>query len=170
MMPAAMAIAVSLSPSSQGAAAATAGMLLTSPGTTHKVAAPTKTARTMRSPRLMGPRLRSCSSIISLPPGISARSERNSTRVMSSHAMARKTTTSGTPSCIHCRNPISSPSSLLTYPATIALGGLPSNVPRPPMDAAQAIDSTRPMPKTRTDLSSTTSAMVSPPATRPPTS
>jgi hypothetical protein len=68
-----MAMTVSSKVSSQGIASPSPPMFARSPGTTQKKAAPAKTARTIFSPWLIGPRSSIWSSIIALPPGTSVR-------------------------------------------------------------------------------------------------
>ena len=56
------------------------------------------------------------------------------------------TTTIGTPTPIHCTNPICTPSISLAAPANTAFGGVPISVALPPIDAAYAMPSMSAIP------------------------
>ena len=102
----------------------------------HAAAMAAKTARVVRSPRLIGPSAALSNAMCSSIPAIRSRPMGNSTRVNSSRAIGRETATSGTPISIQRTKLISMPRSLVTKEARKRLGGVPISVPMPPMLAA----------------------------------
>ena len=95
-----------------------------------------KISSTRISPWFIGPSLRSWSLISSLPPGMLSISGRKTTLVSSTHVMAIITTAIGTPTSIHCANPMSISWLVLMCPARRVFGGVPMIVLTDPTEAA----------------------------------